>query len=582
MMLARKVARLMSGDDHYGSAWLICGEYALTALHCVQSADGEIRSPLSLVFPSESSQVEVQVEVIESEARIDVALLKLKTPLDDLNNVIDLSRSTVTKEDTITLHGHPAAASASPQGTSIFCKVVDPIHPYVGVKGKLKLNTLKMHSETTSPSFFGGQQTSGLEGASGGVVSIRAEADSEFAVGLLIEDSLSGNELHAVPISEIAKSFKPVMAALERSLHVDTRLPRIYIRLTSTGRIQWSGSISPSDVGQLWDVSVAEQGQLKISIEAKLSDLGSADDALLRLSAYANLRALQVPDQNNWNGKLKQLKDAHREPDIAVKFVAGPEEKDCPAAWLEFNECELAGLIHSALDRKILNWLNDELYSCLRTKEDTEIGENIEESLANLMWVRWKIWHIALQGDALLLQHFLSRIFDLDAKAVVTQSNFASIGFCIPVRKQLLRATLFGLALDAAGVTTTPQARDVGNLVVDEQSGHACGISKRNRLDLRRFANSIDWKSDVVFLPYLETSLIELYERSIPMISTEGTKGHLITQAFPIALTAEDAFLDALKSGAQRVHEFYLKLKDERDLRLVALKLPARTESLNV
>lgn len=578
-MLARKVARLMAGPNHYGSAWLICGEYALTALHCVQSADGKIRSGLSLFFPGQSVQVEV--EVIKSVARIDVALLKLKTPTTDLSNVIGLSRSAVAMQDELILHGHPASAAASPQGTSIYCKVIDPARPYTGTKGKLDLNTVAMHSETTSPSFIGGQYTSGLKGASGGVVARRANGASEFSVGLLIEDSLNGNELHAVPISEIAKCFEQVQAALDRSLHVDTNPPRILIRLTDTGRIQWSGSLHPSNVGELWAIDPMTQGQVKISIAAKLRELGSADDALLRLSAFANPRTLRVPDEDAWNRRLQQLEDSHRQPDVSIKFDLSTEIDSCPATWLDFDIDELSKSIHEALDSKILAWLNEELYDCLKNGKDSDVGEKVELSLASLMWEAWRNWEIALRSDPILLQHFLSRVFEVDAKALVAPSNFVSIGFCTSVRKQLLRASLFALALDAAGVPTAPKARDIGNLDVAEQSGHACGISRRNQRDLRRFANSVEWKSDVVFLPYLETSLLQLYERSVPMTRTEGTKDHLNTQALPIALTAEHGFLDALACGVERVREFYFQQKHERDLRLAALKLPSRTESLN-
>ena len=408
-MLARKVARLMAGTVHQGSAWLICGEYAVTALHCVQSDDGVPRSALSLVFHGQS--VQIDADIFAKAELIDVALLKLKTPITDLGNVISLSRSTVMLNDELALHGHPAAAAAaSPGGISVFCTVVDPAHPYKGTKGTLDLNTLSMHSKTTTPGTAGGQQTSGLKGASGGVVARNTEDDSECAVGLLIEDSLNGNALHAVPIFEIAKCFPQVQAALERSPHVDIRAPRILIRVTDSGRIQWSGSLHPSEVSNLWDIDPTKQGQLRISIAAKLRELGSADDALLRLSAYANLRALRVPDQDAWARKLQQLEDSHREPDIPLKFDTSPDDDSCPAAWEEFEEDTLSNLIHTALDSKILAWLGDELYNCLKNGKDTEIGEKIEDNLAKLIWAKWKNWEAALRSDAALLQHFLSRV----------------------------------------------------------------------------------------------------------------------------------------------------------------------------
>lgn len=579
MMLARKVARLMAGTDHQGSAWLICGEYALTALHCVQSDDGLARADLSLVFHSQSLRLEA--EILEIAEHIDVALLKLKTPITDLGNVISLSRSAVALSDELGLHGHPAAAASSPQGISVFCTVIDPAHPYVGTKGTLKVNTISMHSDSTTPALSGGQPTSGLKGASGGVVARKMGDDSESAVGLLIEDSLNGNALHAVPIFEIARCFPLVLAALERSPHVDSRSPRILLRVGESGRIQWSGSLAPTEISKLWDIDPAKQGVLRILVAAKLRELGSVDDALVRLSAYANLKSLRVPDQDAWVRRLQTLVDSHREPDTSVKFDTSSTDEHCPRAWTDFDKDELSNLIHQELDRKMLAWLSDELYGCLRNGKATDIGEKIEDNLSSAMWTRWENWEVALQSDTELLRHFLSRVFDVDANAPVAKSNFVSIGFCTSVRKQLLLATLFALALDAAGISTTPTARDIGNLDVADQSGHACGISKRSQQDLRRFASSVDWKSDVVFLPYLQTSLLHLYLRSISMTRAEGTEDHFLEQTLPIALTAEDAFLDALVLGAKGVRDFYERQRAERDSRLSALKLPSRTEPLN-
>ena len=396
-MLARKVARLMAGTDHQGSAWLICGEYALTALHCVQSDDGLARADLSLVYHGQSLQLEA--DILETADDIDVALLKLKTPITDLGNVISLSRSTVELSDELGLHGHPAAAASSPQGISVFCTVIDPAHPYVGAKGTLKVNTISMHSESTTPALSGGQPTSGLKGASGGVVARKLGDDSESAVGLLIEDSLSGNALHAVSIFEIARCFPQVQAALERSPHVDSRSPRILLRVGESGKIQWSGSLAPTQISKLWDIDPTKQGVLRILVAAKLRELGSVDDALVRLSAYANLKSLRVPDQDAWVRRLQTLIDSHREPDISIKFDTSSNDEHCPSAWQYFDKDELSNLIHQELDRKMLAWLSDELYGCLKNGKATDIGEKIEGNLSGAMWSRWENWEVALQSD---------------------------------------------------------------------------------------------------------------------------------------------------------------------------------------
>lgn len=580
-MLARKVARLMSGENHQGSAWLICEEYALTALHCVQSDDGIFRPQISLIFHGQSIQIEA--DVFATDERIDVALLRLKHPVSNISDlVIRLSRSEVAQSNELVLHGHPAiSATASPGGTSVFCIVIDPAAPYKGTKGNLDLNTVSMYSESTTPALAAGNSTSGLKGASGGVVARRIIGDSDSAVGLLIEDSLGGNALHAVPIAEIAKRFPQVQSALDRSSHVDLQFPRILLRVAESGHIQWSGTLAPSQVSQLWDLDPTKQGQLRISIAAKLRELGETGNALLRLSAYANLKSLRVPDRDSWTRGLKKLEDLHREPDTPIKYDDSTNVESCPAAWTEFESASLANLIHQALDSKLLAWLSDELYDCLENGKPINIGEKIEDNLRSAMWTHWKTWETVLRSNSSLLQHFLSRVFELDAGATVSEANFVSIGFCTKVRQQLLDATLFALALDASGVSTTPTTRDIGNLNVAKYAGHACGIVRRDQRDLRRFANSIDWKSDVVFLPYLQSSLLQLCEKSVPMTRTEGTGDHSLSQILPVALTAEEAFLDALVAGAQGVCDFYNKQVTDRETRLAALKLSGRTEVLD-
>lgn len=579
MMLARKVARLMVGDDHYGSAWLISEEYALTALHCVQGDDGYPRTNLSLVFHGQSLHLEV--EILEKAAHIDVALLKLKTEITDLSNVISLSRSAVEKYEELVIHGHPVSAESSPQGISIICTVSDNTQPYAGAKGILNFNAITMHSQSTTPFLSGGQPTSGLKGASGGVVARKIDDESEYAVGLLIEDSVNGNYLYAVPIFEIARSLPQVKLALEQSTHVDSRSPCVFLRVGELGRIQWSGSIAPNEIGKLWDIDPKKQGVMRFFVAQKLRELGSVGDALVRLSAYANLKSLRVPDQGAWEGQLKMLKDLHREPDTLIKFDTSSNDEHCPGAWKDFDMDELSNLINLELDRKILAWLSDELYECLKTGKDTDIGEVIEVELRYEMWNRWKIWQESLQSDAELFRHFLSRVFDIDAGAPITTSNFVSIGLCKNVRKQLFRATLFSLALDASGISTTPRAWDIGNLDVADQSGHACGIEKHNYKGLQRIARALDWKSDVVFLPFLQMSLVHLYLGSISMTRAEGTEDILLSKTLPIALTAENDFLDALVLGAKGVRDFYEKQRKERDSLLSAMKLKSRTEPLN-
>jgi hypothetical protein len=582
MTLARRVARLMVGGVHEGSAWLIDDEYALTALHCVRGNDGVQRTQLSLAFYGFVAPIEAEVFAFEN--RIDVALLKLKEPHPTpLDFVVGLSRSLVCQHDDLALHGHPAAAAkASPGGTTVLCKVVDPVHPFNGTTGKLSFDAIAMQLTSVTAGQIAGKPSSGLKGASGGPVAWNVADEVDVATGLLLEDGLSGNYLHAVPIAEIAKCFPRVESALARSIHIDRRAPRILLELTGTGRVRWSGTLNPCDVGQLWNMGRELQGSWRLRCTAKLRELGTLGKALVRLTAYAALQSLRVPDREAWNLELRALEDLHRAPDTPLMLQDGGVDESCPAAWQEFDVKELASRIHCALDSKLLALLSDDLHHSLDLGKYSNIGVKIEKGLRLAMWRQWLIWQEELENNPDLLRHFLSRIFDVDAEAKVCEDDFASIGCSIKVREQLFRATLLALSLGAAGVAITPMLHQKGNFVVAERAGHACGVETREQTNLRLFAKSVQWKSDVVFLPYLQSPLLQLYEKSVSMIRAEGTLGHAITHSPPIALTSEPDFLTALAGGASYVRSFYDALDGERNQRLAALLLAGRTEKLNV
>jgi hypothetical protein len=580
MMLARRVARLMVGGVHEGSAWLIDDEYALTALHCVHGSDGVPRTQLSLAFYGIALQIEAHIFAFEN--RIDVALLKLNEPHSvPCDLVVSLSRSHVSQHDDLALHGHPAAATtASPGGTTVLCKVLDPVHPFHGTTGQLNFHSIQMQLNSITPGHAAGKPSSGLKGASGGPVAWNDEVES--AIGLLVEDTLSGNYLHVVPIAEIAKCFPEVELALARSTHVDRRAPRILLEMAAAGRVRWSASLEPSEVGALWASGTGPQRPWRLCSTAKLRELGALGKALVRLTAYAGMESLRVPDREAWTYELRALEDQHRAPDTSVALSDEGTWDSCPAPWQEFDIKELSDRIHCALDSKLLALLSDELYHSLSLGKYTRIGVEIEKNLRLAMWQQWLTWEAELKSNSDLLRHFFGRIFEVDAEAKVCDDDFASIGCCIKVREQLFLATLLALSLGAAGVATAPVMHQTGNLVVADRPAHACGVETRNRTALRMFAKSVQWKSEVVFLPYLQSPLLQMYEKSVSLTRAEGTLGHAIAHLFPIALTSEPDFLMALEGGASDVRRFYNALDRDRDQRFSEIALAGRTEKLNV
>jgi hypothetical protein len=570
----------MAGNDHEGSAWLIDAEHALTALHCVQTSDGVLRQDLSLVFYGQETKFLANVEAVEK--RIDVALLKLAVPHPmPADFVVSLSRSSVSQHDVLELHGHPAAGSSSPAGITVPCKVLNPVHPFCGTSGKLDFNAIAIHPESITPGQVAGKASSGLKGASGGALAWNVSNEAHAAVGLLLEEGMSGNHLYAVSITEIAKYFPPVAAALAGSAHVDQRVPRILLELAGTGRVRWSGAVPPGDVDQLWTIGTGPSKPWQLYSAAKLRELGPVAKALVRLAAYARVHSLGVPDKDAWEHELSALHELHRAPDTSLVLHGEVASGVEPAEWQEHDARDLAVLLHGALNRKLLSMLSDELYCCLATGKYSGIGVKIEKNLRMDMWQQWMAWQVQLESCPDLLRHFLGRVFDVNAEAKVSEDGLASIGCCAKLREQLFRATLLAVALGAAGIPTAPALHSTGNLQVTERIGHACGVETRDQTDLRMFAHSVQWKSDVVFLPYLQSPLLQLYEKSVSFTKAEGTLNQAIAMLPPIAVTLEPAFLTALAGGASHVCSFYNALDDERNQRLAATPLAGRMDKLN-
>ena len=156
-----------------------------------------------------------------------------------------------------------------------------------------------------------------------------------------------------------------------------------------------------------------------------------------------------------------------------------------------------------------------------------------------------------------------------------------SIGYARKIEKQLLHATLYALALSASGVDTTPQLLLEGNVKVGQYTGHTCGIERNNNKRLDRIAESHEWSTDVVILPFIQNQLMQTYEQAVSLTSIEGSRGYQLNNLPPLAITGDKDFLEALENGGDAVKKYYeirrIKLGQIRDMQ----KLPTRTELLD-
>lgn len=578
-MLKGMVAQLNAGPDSdpslsKGSAWFIDEQHALTASHCVQSADGYYYENISLRFPD--SENRIAVEIFKVALELDVALLKVTATLSNITPFpsLPLARNSAERNNKILMHGHPAQSlTASPGGVQVTGQINDPCHPFKGSSGQLDCNAIQC--SINLPTVNG---SSGLQGISGGPV-ILDQNDADIAVlGLVIEDGLNGGYIHVIPITAIAENFPQVQTALENSTHINTHDHRICISLATDGTtLEWSAGISPGDIGQLWRGS--NRGKYELHSNVKLPQLGTAVKALMRLAIYSGIKYIHVPDKDAWASRLRYVHNFSKYSLPELKPVAALGT--LPAKGQNLTANEMAGTIHAALNNELLTFLHDELFACLDGNQSCDLGCGIEQQLRIEMWKTWQTWYSSLSDNATLLTSFLIRIFSLDADATISDEALLAIGAHDATKKQLLHATIYVLAIAAVGISTQPQAHAFGNFAVDNRTGHSSGVEFQNGKRISLVAAAHNWKTDVIFLPFLQNRLLTDTSKAVPLTKPDGTVGCPQINIFPIAVTADNEFLNALEDGSSAVLKYYEARVAEVQNQKNAMKSPTRTEVLD-
>jgi Trypsin-like peptidase domain len=574
MKLNGMVAQLSAGPDDNpsfsnGSAWFINDHFALTALHCVQGEDGVRYKNIALKFYG-SPQV-VAAEIVDAEEKLDVAFLKIKETSFAIASsipILSLARHSGAINDNILMHGHPAQSlKSSPDGVSVRGKINHSRHPYQGSSGKLVCEVIQC-KDISVPPLDGG---SGLEGISGGPVILDRNNNDAAAIGLIIDDGLNGGYIHVIPIAAIAARFFQVQEALERSPHLNTDDYRICISLTKDGAtLEWSASVSPYDIGQLW--CEPRQNKYELHLSAKLPELGKAAHALTRLASYSGVKSIHSPEESDW-AKRFNTSCLALHPIAALGTL--------PAQGRNYTATDLAVIIQASLNNEILKFLNDKLFACLDNNEDGDFGCEIEQQLRDAMWDIWQIWHVSLRRNAALLTSFLIRVFSLDGAALISPTALLAIVPSNEVKKQLLHATIYVLAIAAAGISAQPQEHSSGNFAVGQKTGHTSGVETHNRKRIDRIVADHNWKTEVIFLPFLQQKLLVGLSKGLPLTKPDGTVGCPQKNIFPIAITADREFLSALEQGMKAVLAYYEARVEEVEQQKNQMKSPTRTEALN-
>jgi hypothetical protein len=572
MTLNEKVAQLSAGPDtkpahSKGSAWFIDKQHALTALHCVRGIAGQYNN---IALKISGVPQAIAAKILDVEEKLDVALLQITaTTLTTTIPILSLARHTGLRDDKVLMHGHPAQSLiASPNGVSVGGKINDPLHHFNGGTGGLDCEVIQCY-DISVPASNG---SSGLKGISGGPVILDRNNTDVAVIGLVIEDGMSGGYIHVIPIAAIAARFSQVQVALENSTHVNTDDNRICIALAKDGTsLEWAASVSPDDIGRLW--CEPQQNKYELHLSAKLSDLDQAAQALTRLAMYSGVKSIHSPDGDEWTKRLNSTRH------LALHPIAGLGT--LPAQGQNHTTEALANTIHAALNNKILNFLNDQLFACLDNNEDCDIGCVIEQKLRKEMWKTWKDWKRSLSGNAALLASFLVRVFNLDGAASIDHDALLTIIPSSKIKKQLLHATIYVLAIAAAGISAQPQEHQLGNFAVNQKTGHTSGVEFHERKRISMVAADHNWKTDVIFLPFLQTQLLAGVSKAVALTKPDGTVGCHQKNNFPIAITAHNDFLIALEQGKTAVLAYYNARVAEVKQQQNEMESPTRTEALN-
>lgn len=579
MPLSGKVAQLRVAGRHEGSAWLIDAQHALTALHCVEAEDGTPYAALSLHFHGEAEPVPVRV--LARAAGLDVALLQwsgsdpaLLARL--LLRVVPLARRPCQRGDDCLMRGHPGQSVAShPDGILVRGTVLATRHPLRHAGSELPVIQFADNSIRA-----GYQGTTNLQGLSGGPVMWDAAGQYDAAIGLVIAEGVAGNYLHAVALADIAQQIPQVQQALAAAQQPNPNQRHICLMPGGdASRWYWQAARGPDSVGELWGAAAFAD---RIECTVPLRRMGRLGKALVRLAAWANLAQIAVPDQAAWREQLQLLEKAHRQPEPEPPLTAlDASEPLVPGGLLQDGD-QLATTIQSSLNLKLLDLLDERLYRLLNGQGASQLGCEIEADLRQKMWQVWQSWRTRFEQHQVLLQRYLIRVFSVDGGLEYSDDALLCIGPCPQAQEQLLHSTVFALALAAASIDAVPEHGALGNLRIGQHSAHACGVKIKDGKRLSRFAATQEWKADILILPFLEGALLHEFEKNVSMTRTSGTLGHDWPRFPPVAITGENAFLEALEHGAAAVHQYYQTRYDEIHQRKAAIRVPSRMESLHV
>ncbi len=143
------VGRLKCGKEH-GTVFLVTSSIAITACHCIKPhlIDRSVEIALDFRYMADESVKRTATLLYDNEHELDIAVLKLKSPVDVGLSYIELSNDPVKRDEEYEIFGHPVESHS--QGERINERIRD-----IDIKPASGIGDLDLKPEVQDGSFKG-------------------------------------------------------------------------------------------------------------------------------------------------------------------------------------------------------------------------------------------------------------------------------------------------------------------------------------------------------------------------------------------------------------------------------------------
>lgn len=557
--------KLVEAGRTVGTAWIISGEFVLTAAHCLHQDTRRAE------LHSQAGRWEV--EVIDRDVALDAALLRLVPPLQPgLPMPLLLSaRPPVHVETNWRALGFPDAFLASrPDGFMLDGSVSN--FPVAGAAYTDQARTwMQLNCNQGGAGGNPSRRTSTgvpvplFRGASGSPVQVSACGGRVVGMIRRTDQILDERTIYATPIDLVHARFR--LAEYGVVIHPWERGVTLAALEPAHGRFVLRASMELERMATVWE---NEHGALRIACGFNPAQHPELATALLRLAIHApGSVEMQVLRAQAWQDKARSLEglwfpavDLQVNDRLSrIRWTIHSEAAGASSGLTadEYDATLAADAIHRACDAWVLSQLNEQIDNLLDLPQAENIlGYNVPEDLREQMRVVWNSWHTLLSADPVQLQHFLVLVLAQKCRDTMVR-KLSGVG-PLTLRRCLLRGVAFALLANACSLSNyEPAPVGPGNLVCTRYgNAHLCGIEKIGPRNINHLLELPAWSTPVVFLHHLVQSPALSKAMMTRQNHDPDAIGASISDSFPDALLlgVNPNFVAAVEAGSTALQQY--------------------------